>query len=126
MRWWRVWARRRTGHWGRNSTIPAVRALAGRDDPLATLTRLWPLQQPVSRTALDQALPGLVAPLVEAEVLAESGGQVRAEIDIRPYASDDGDFWVVSDLSPNLDTASRRCDQTWCSACRPPPPPWPS
>ena len=30
---------------------------------------------------------------------------MRAEIDIRPYASDDGDFWVVSDLSPNLDTA---------------------
>ena len=25
-------------------------------------------------------------------------------IDIRPYASDDGDFWVVSDLTPNLDT----------------------
>jgi methylase of polypeptide subunit release factors len=90
---------------GRNSTIPAVRALAGRDDPLATLTRLWPLQQPADRAALDRALPRLVAPLIEAKILAAAGGKVRAEIDIRPYASDDGDFWVVSDLSPNLDTA---------------------
>ena len=90
---------------GRNSTIPAVRALAGHDDPLATLTRLWPLQQPVARAALDRALPGLLEPLIEAKILAATGEQVRAETDVRPYASDDGDFWVVSDLSPNLDTA---------------------
>ena len=46
---------------GRNSTVPAARALAGRDDPLATLTRLWLLQQPVPAPALERALPGLVA-----------------------------------------------------------------
>ena len=45
---------------GRNSTLPAVRALAGRDDPLATLTRLWPLQRPVPRAAAAAALPDLV------------------------------------------------------------------
>ena len=89
---------------GRNSTIPGVRALAGRDDPLATLTRLWPLQQPVPRPLLEHALPGLVGPLIESGILATQGREIRASIDIRPYASDGGDFWVVSDLTPNLDT----------------------
>lgn len=90
---------------GRNFTVAAVRALAGRHDPLSTLTLLWPLQQPVPRIDLDAALPELVDPLLAAGVLSEEDGSVRAEIDIRPYASDDGaDGWVVSDLSPGLDT----------------------
>jgi hypothetical protein len=37
---------------GRNITIPAARALEGRDDPLAILARLWLLQRPVPRAAL--------------------------------------------------------------------------
>jgi methylase of polypeptide subunit release factors len=90
---------------GRNSTVPGVRALAGRTDPLAVLTLLWVLQQPVHRTALDRALSGLVEPLILAGILRESAGEVTALLDIRPYASDDGaSGWVVSDLSPNLDT----------------------
>jgi methylase of polypeptide subunit release factors len=89
---------------GRNVTIPAARALDGRDDPLAILTRLWLLQRPVPRTALQHALPGLVDPLAAAGVLALGTDEARALLDIRPYASDEGDFWVVSDLTPNLDT----------------------
>ena len=90
---------------GRNSTVPGVRALAGRTDPLAIMTLLWVLQQPVSRTDLDRALSGLVEPLTAAGILRESAGEVIALLDIRPYASDDGGSgWVVSDLSPNLDT----------------------
>ncbi len=89
---------------GRNSTLAAVRALADRDDPIAVLTSLWPLQQPVRRGALERALPDL-EPLISAGILSVSGEEVRAEIDIRPYASDDGaSGWIVSDLSPNLDT----------------------
>jgi hypothetical protein len=88
----------------RNSTVPAVRALDGRDDPLATLTRLWPLQQTVTRSAVEKALPGLTAPLVAAGILVDHGGLVSATLDIRPYASDEGEFWVASDLTPNLDT----------------------
>ncbi len=91
----------------RNSTVPATRALARRDDPLATLTRLWLLQQPVPGTALEPALPGLVQPLVEAGILAAESGQVRALVDLRPYATDDGDYWVAADLTPNLDTRVR-------------------
>jgi hypothetical protein len=90
---------------GRNSTVAAVRSLGDREDPIAVLTALWPLQRPVRRSALERALPGLVSPLVSAGVLSASGEEVRAEVDIRPYASDDGaSGWIVSDLSPNLDT----------------------
>jgi methylase of polypeptide subunit release factors len=89
---------------GRNSTVPAIRVLAGRDDPLATLARLWLLQQPVPRTPLERALPGMVESLVRAGILAAEADQVRALVDLRPYATDDGDFWVAADLTPNLDT----------------------
>ena len=94
---------------GRNSTVPAARGLAGRDDPLATLTRLWLLQQPVQAPALERALPGLVQPLLAAEILrpSTSSGHISALVDLRPYATDDGDFWVAADLTPNLDTQVR-------------------
>jgi methylase of polypeptide subunit release factors len=90
---------------GRNNTVPGVRALAGRTDPLATLTMLWVLQQPVPRAAVDRALVGLVDPLISAGILRESAAEVVALLDVRPYASDDGaSGWVFSDLSPQLDT----------------------
>ena len=89
---------------GRNSALPAVRALAGRDDPLAVLTLLWPLQRSVFRTPLDRALPRLVEPLIAAGVLAADGDRVRALLDLRPYAADDQPIWIVSDLTPGLDT----------------------
>lgn len=90
---------------GRNSTVAAVGELEGRTDPLAVLTLLWPLQQPVAGDALVRALPGLVDPLLSAGILLADGPLVRAGVDIRPYASDDGATgWVVSDLSPGLDT----------------------
>ncbi|GAA2092568.1 class I SAM-dependent methyltransferase [Microlunatus panaciterrae] len=89
---------------GRNSTLPARTVLADDHGVLATLTMMWLLQQPVSRADLDQALPGLVRPLLDAGLLSAVGDQIRAVIDIRPYASDDGaGGWIVSDLSPGLD-----------------------
>ncbi len=91
----------------RNATVPARLALEGRTDPLATLTRLWLLQDRVPRADLDAALPGLVPALVEAGILsagAESDTAL-ALVDVRPYASDDGaSGWVVADLTPGLDT----------------------
>jgi SAM-dependent methyltransferase len=93
----------------RNSTVPAARGLAGRDDPLAVLARLWLLQQPVPVAALERALPGLVEPLVDAGILRPStgSGHISALVDLRPYATDDGDYWVAADLTPNLDTRVR-------------------
>jgi methylase of polypeptide subunit release factors len=88
----------------RNHTVPAERALSGRDDALASLVRLWPLQRPVQRTAAEAALPGLVEPLLRAGMLAASGDSVVAAVDLRPYATDVADFWVFSDLTPGLDS----------------------
>jgi methylase of polypeptide subunit release factors len=90
---------------GRNATVPARLALAGRDDPLATLTRLWLLQDPVPRRDLDRALPGLVPVLVTGGVLEADDDTAVALVDLRPYASDDGaSGWIASDLTPGLDT----------------------
>ncbi len=88
----------------RNATVPAVRALAGHDDPLATLTRLWLLQRPVDEAAVRGALGRSFAPLVGAGILERDGDTVTAAVDLRPYASDDGaGGWIFSDLTPHLD-----------------------
>lgn len=90
---------------GRNTTVAADRALRGRSDAVATLTRLFVLQQAVDLGSVEEALP--VDALIGAQILAQEGQSVRALVDIRPYASpDDGaDGWLVSDHAATLDTA---------------------
>ncbi len=86
----------------RNETTPGLRAT--RDgSPLATLTRLWLLQAPVDVPAAERALPGLLGPLEQLGVVRRSGDEVRATVDVRPYADEDHDWWVLSDLTPGLD-----------------------
>ena len=91
----------------RNETTPAMRATTG-GSPLETLTRLWPLQAPVDVEAVERALPGLLDPLCVAGLLERSVGSVRARLDVRPYADEDHDWWVVSDLTPGLDGSATR------------------
>ena len=86
----------------RNETTPGMRTTRG-GSPLETLVRLWPLQASVDLSAAEAALPGLVDALCVAGVLERSVGSVRARVDCRPYASDERDWWVVSDLTPGLD-----------------------
>lgn len=90
---------------GRNSTVAAERHLGGAADPLAILIRLWLLQQPVDRAALNRALPGLIEPLADSGLVLADSETVRAGVDVRPYASDDdgASGWVVSDLVNGLD-----------------------
>ena len=88
---------------GRNQTTPAARCLAGRDDPLACLIRLWLLQQAVSTTELDEALPGLGLVLRRAGIVAVEHDRASAVIDIRPYAADQRAYWICADLTPGLD-----------------------
>lgn len=88
----------------RNETTPGLRATGG-ESPLETLTRLFPLQAAVGIEQAEAALPGLVDPLCVAGLLERSVGSVRARMDLRPYADDDRDWWVVSDLTPGLDGA---------------------
>lgn len=90
---------------GRNSTVPASLALAGRDDPLATMIELFILQRPVPRSRTDAAFPGRVDELIGAGLLTDENTSVRALLDLRPYATDDErPYWIVSDLTPGLDT----------------------
>jgi len=85
----------------RNQVVPALRTTRG-GSPAETLIRLFSLQVPVERTAADTALPGLIDPLRSAGLLAESGGDVRALVDLRPYGDEDHDWWVVCDATPGL------------------------
>ncbi|NYE36729.1 hypothetical protein F4692_001862 [Nocardioides cavernae] len=89
---------------GRNETLPALRRTTS-GGPLDTLVRLFLLQTPVPRDAADRALPGLVDRLCNAGLLEQSVSEVGARTDCRPYAVDEQDLWIVSDLTPGLDGA---------------------
>jgi methylase of polypeptide subunit release factors len=84
----------------RNETTPGRRVTSGGSPP-ETLTRLWPLQLPVRRAAVERVLP--LAELVDGGLLGVDGDAVHAVVDVRPYADEAGDWWVVSDLTPGLD-----------------------
>jgi methylase of polypeptide subunit release factors len=98
-----------TGHaaLSRNETLPGLRATRG-GSPVETLTRLWLLQAPVLARDVERALPDLLDPLCTAGLLERSVGEVRARVDVRPYATDDLDLWVTSDLTPGLDGGPSR------------------
>jgi methylase of polypeptide subunit release factors len=82
---------------------PAIRALEGRDDPVATLARLFVLGVPVSRVALAGAVPTLgVAGAENLGLVAGAGDECLPLVDVRPHAFVDelgpGSWWIVSDL----------------------------
>ncbi len=89
---------------GRNETTPGLRRTA-EASPVSTLTRLFLLQARVDERAADRALGGLLDELVAETFVERSGGEVVARLDVRPYAADGDDLWVVSDLTPGLDGA---------------------
>ncbi len=98
---------------GRNETTPALRRTVherGAASPLATLTRLFLLQAPVALADAEHALPDVLGDLEADGFLERSAGEVRALLDIRPYATDGTHFWVASDLTPGLDGAPVRVD----------------
>jgi hypothetical protein len=94
---------------GRNETTPGLRATGG-GSPLETLTRLFLLQATVEEAAAERALPGLLPELTGLGMLAREGDVVRARLDCRPYADDNRDLWVVSDLTPGMDGARVHVD----------------
>ncbi|NHC15755.1 methyltransferase [Motilibacter sp. E257] len=95
----------------RNEGVPARRRTSRPEVaglPLTTLVRLFLLQQPVPETEAAAALPLDAA--VAGGLVTLVDGQVRAELDIRPYGADDapGDGWyVVGDLDSRLDGTAR-------------------
>ncbi|GAB3762053.1 hypothetical protein FB382_003569 [Nocardioides ginsengisegetis] len=92
---------------GRNETTPGLRQTAG-GSPLDTLIRLFLLQTPVDLAAAEAALPGLLDRLSAEGFIEQTVGEVAARLDVRPYATGDRDFWVVSDLTPGLDGSHSR------------------
>jgi hypothetical protein len=93
----------------RNETTPARRRTTG-GSPRETLVRLFLLQVAVPLADAERALPGLVADLVTDRLLVVEGEEVRALVDCRPYADDDRDLWVLSDLTPGLDGTGLHVD----------------
>jgi predicted RNA methylase len=84
----------------RNETVPAAHRTFSGDD-LDIIIRLFRLQQSVPETLVRRAVPGL--DLVGLGMVERSGGDVRAVLDIRPFAEDGREWWVVADLTPGLD-----------------------
>lgn len=87
---------------------PALRGLAGRDDVVAVLSRLFVLGMPQAVADVARALPrtgaGGLETLGLAEVMTEGGGDpdARPLALIRPQsfsdARGDGEWWIASDL----------------------------
>ncbi|KQO62664.1 DUF7059 domain-containing protein [Curtobacterium sp. Leaf261] len=92
----------------RGTRVPAVRELdarlvGGLPSPVATLARLFLLGLPADLTDAATALPSVGVPaLVDAGLVSVEGGDVRPNVDLRPYAYVDdagaGSWWVMSDL----------------------------
>ena len=97
---------------GRNETTPARRRTSHGDaagSPLATLTRLFLLQSSVPVEHAERAFPDLLDELVRRDTFVRrSGDEVRALLDVRPYATEDADLWIVSDVTPGLDAPMSR------------------
>jgi len=80
----------------RNETTLAVRRTRS-GDALDTMIRLFLLQQSVPKELVDKAFPGI--DLVALGIVRDD----RAVLDIRPFAEDEQQWWVVADLTPGLD-----------------------
>ncbi len=91
----------------REQPVPALRVVGRRlDEPVAALTAAFVLGRAVPRRSLDAALPGVGVDGAVRLGLVDAAGagpddEVRALVDLRPYAAVDAagtaDWWVVSD-----------------------------
>src|SRR3954468_8536420 len=95
---------------GRGELAPGLRAT--RDgSPLATLTRLFLLGAAEDEPAVRRALPttGVRAALAEG-ILERHGDSLRAALDIRPYAAEENEYLLVSDLDSDTRPGPVRAD----------------
>ncbi len=110
----------------REEAVPALRATSrsapAGTDPRSTLARLFVLGRPVTRRALEAALPRVgVAGAERLGLVVAAGAEpddpVSAVVDLRPYAMSDGpdgsgavDWWIASDLGELATGRSLRTD----------------
>ena len=114
-----VLGERATAALGREQLVPALRAArAAGADRTALLTRLFMLGDAITRAEADAAVPHVgVDGLVRCGLVDTAGKQgdddVRASVDLRPYAAADGEdvvtWWVASDLGEAV-TGARLAD----------------
>lgn len=84
----------------REQVVPADLATAGTTEPVGVLVRLFALGRPVSAAALETALPGWdVDRLTALGLITVEGGLARTLFDLRPYADDAHEWYVMSDLT---------------------------
>ncbi|MFC7405883.1 DUF7059 domain-containing protein [Georgenia alba] len=88
---------------GRGLRAPALHALGGRADPLATLGRLLVLGVPQPVATVDAALPRTrAAGLVRLGLATQQEQHVQARAVLRPQsfvdAAGEGEWWIASDL----------------------------
>ena len=100
------------GALARGERVPALRA-AGGGSPVETLVRLFLLGSTEPEPAVAAALPLDAAR--RAGLVEQSGGGVRAALDLRPYGEGDPDqdgtaWWVVSDLGTDVRPGPLRAD----------------
>jgi hypothetical protein len=86
----------------RNETTLAYQRTAD-GDPLDIMIRLFLLQRPVTKSLTAKAFHGIDDELLALGILTPRGDEISAAIDLRPYAEDDRQWWVVADLTPGLD-----------------------
>lgn len=98
-----AWGASADDAFGRGTRVPALRAIAARSDPLATLARLFVLgvAQPLADVA--SAVPSLtITGLIELGLIDVSGDAARPRVLIRPQSYVDesgmGEWLVASDL----------------------------
>ncbi|WP_112241361.1 DUF7059 domain-containing protein [Kribbella monticola] len=83
------------------TTLAASRTAAG--EPIDAMIRLFLLQRPVPETTARKAFPQTFPQLLALGITQQHGDEVTAAVDIRPYAEDERQWWVVADLTPGLD-----------------------
>ena len=84
----------------REHPLPAERVTADSTDPCAALIRLFTLGSPVDLSDVVSALPNIgIDGLLALGLARLEGDGLVAICDLRPYAADDQDWWVASDLA---------------------------
>lgn len=83
----------------RNSSIPVLRVLGSSTDDQADMIRLWLLGLPLARSRVRQ-LHAETDALLGDGLLIDDGGDVRADVEIKPYGDDERSFWICADRTP--------------------------
>lgn len=98
-----MWGAAADDAFGRGTRVPALRAIAGRTDPLAVLARLFVLGVPQPTTDVAAALPTVgIAGLAALGFATSDGTTVTPAVVVRPQSYVDevgvGEWLVASDL----------------------------